>query len=121
MAVPKVLVVDRDYESCFYVSDLLVDSGFCVDVAGDAQTALQKCNSHDVLLIESSLPDMGGMELFRRAKGLRANIRAVLMTTVRSYEELQAAIDAGMWDVLAKPLNTNRLVRTIREVAGETG
>ena len=120
MAVPRVLIVDKDHETCAYASDVLADSGFHVDVASDAQTTLQKCKLHDVLLIESNLPDMDGVELFRRARRLRANIRAVLMTTVRSYEKLQAAIDAGMWDVLSKPLNANQLVRMIKEAAGET-
>jgi two-component system alkaline phosphatase synthesis response regulator PhoP len=121
MAVPKILIVDNDYETCAYVSDVLADAGFCVDVASDAQTALEKCKSHDVLLVESNLPDMDGVELFRRAKRLRANIRAILVTSVRTYEKLQAAIDAGMWGVLSKPLNANRLVSMIEEVAGETG
>jgi DNA-binding NtrC family response regulator len=64
---------------------------------------------------------MDGVELFRRAKRLSANIRAILVTSVRTYERLQAAIDAGMWGALSKPLNANRLVSMIEEVAGETG
>jgi CheY-like chemotaxis protein len=92
MAVPKILIVDNDYETCAYVSDVLADAGFCVDLASDAQTALEKCKSHDVLLVESNLPDMDGVELFRRAKRLRANIRAILVTSVRTYEKLQARV-----------------------------
>ena len=121
MAVPRVLIVDKDHETCAYVSDVLADSGFHVDVAGNGQTALQKCKSHDLLLVESHLPDMDGVELFRRARRLRANIRAILITPARTLEKLRAAIDAGMWDVLSKPLNANQLVRMIEEAAGETG
>jgi CheY-like chemotaxis protein len=118
MAVPRVLIVDKDHETCAYASDVLADSGF--HVAGNGQTALQKCKSHDLLLVESHLPDMDGVELFRRAKRLRANIRAILITPARTLEKLRAAIDAGMWDVLSKPLNANQLVRMIEEAAGET-
>lgn len=121
MAVPKVLIVDNDREACAYVSDVLANSGFRVDVARDAQTALRKCKAHDVLLVESNLSDMDGVELFRRARGLRANIRGILVTTARTYERLKAAIDAGMWDVLSKPLNASRLVPMIEEVAGGIG
>jgi hypothetical protein len=39
---------------------------------------------------------MDGVELFRRAKRLRANIRAILITPARTLEKLRAAIDAGM-------------------------
>jgi CheY-like chemotaxis protein len=56
MAVPRVLIVDKDHESCAYVSNVLADSGFHVDVASDAQTTLQKCKLHDVLLIEFLKP-----------------------------------------------------------------
>ena len=61
MAVPKILIVDNDYETCAYVSDVLADAGFCVDVARDAQTALKKCETHDLLLVESNLSDMDGV------------------------------------------------------------
>lgn len=120
MAVSKVLVVDKDHETCAYVSDVLANAGFRVNVASNAQAAMEKCLAHDVLLIESDLPDMDGVELFRRARRLSANIRAILVTSVRTYEKLQAAIDAGMWDVVSKPLNANRLLRMVAEVAGET-
>jgi CheY-like chemotaxis protein len=120
MAVPKVLFVDDDHETCTYVSDLLTNAGFRVDVARDAQTALTKCETHDLLLVESNLSDMDGVELFRRARALCPNIRGVLVTTARTHEKLQAAIDAGMWDVLSKPLHASRLVSMIEEVAGET-
>lgn len=120
MAVPRVLIVDKDHETCAYVSDVLADSGFHVDVASDAETALQKCKSHNVLLVESDLPEMNGVELFRRAKRLRANIHAILITPTRTLEEFRAAIDAGIWDVLSKPLNPNRLVPMIEEVARES-
>lgn len=120
MAIPKVLVVDKDHETCAYVSDVLAESGFYVDVAVDAKTALQKCRSHDVLLVESNLPDMDGVELFRRARRLRANVRAILVTPVRTFEKFRAAIDAGMWDVVSKPLSAKRLIPMIEEVAGET-
>jgi DNA-binding NtrC family response regulator len=121
IATPKVLIVDKDHESCVYISDVLADYGFRVDVARDAQTALKKFRAHDLLLVESNLSDMDGVELFRQAIGLRPNIRGILVTTARTYERLQAAIDAGMWDVLSKPLNANRLVPMIAEVAGGFG
>lgn len=122
MAVPKVLIVDNDHETCAYVLDVLAESGFRADVAGDAQTALErvKRKAHDVLLVEANLPDMDGVELFRRARRLHANIGAILVTSVRPYEKNRAAIEAGMWDVLSKPLNADRLVSMIEEVAGET-
>jgi DNA-binding response OmpR family regulator len=72
MAVPKILIVDNDYETCAYVSDVLADAGFCVDVASDAQTALEKCKSHDVLLVESNLPDMDRSEERRVGKECRS-------------------------------------------------
>lgn len=121
MAVPRVLVVDKNEETCAYVSDVLVNSGFRVDVANDAQTALEKCESQHVLLVESDLPDIDGVELFRRAQRRHASLGAILVTHFRSYERLQTAVDAGMWDVLSKPLNVNRLIPMVEEVAGETG
>ena len=60
MAVPRVLIVDKDHETCAYASDVLADSGFHVDVASDAQTALQKCKLHGARHVLARLFFKGG-------------------------------------------------------------
>ena len=70
-------------------------------------------------LVESDLPDIDGTELFQRIKRLRPGVEGILLTTVHSVENLKRAIDAGLWDVISKPVNENRLVMMVEEVVSE--
>jgi len=118
MAVPRILIVD-DFESCEILSDTLKEYGFQVDVAHDGSGALDMVQSkkHSVAVVASNLPDMDGLNLYRRLQESSQSIGVVLVTPVPCFTSLKKGVDAGMLDVLSKPINVERLVSRIEEFA----
>ena len=64
----RVLVVDDDDTFQLVIQNRLKASGHVVDSAADAETAVERLarRTFDVMLLDLSMPGMGGLELLRR-------------------------------------------------------
>lgn len=113
----KALLVE-DEIICARMIELYLDElGIMVDTVltgQDAMTALSK-NTYDVILIDIGLPDKSGMEVtkdIRRALGL--DIPILGMTSHAFESAKKNCIEAGMLDVLFKPIFQETLSKTLR-------
>jgi CheY-like chemotaxis protein len=121
MAASSILVVDDDRDTCASMSDIIADLGYQVDVAFDGPAALElfKRQSYGVALLDYKMPGMNGVELFRHLKQARAETVGILVTAFAASETINDAMDAGMRQVMPKPVDFVRLVPIIKEVAGK--
>lgn len=113
----RVLVVDDDRDIRTNLSDILVDLGYEVDVAEDGLSALSQIERrvYDVALLDLRMPGMDGMELYRRIKRVQAGTVVMIVTAYATSETAQAAMDAGAWQVIAKPVDIAGLIPRIDE------
>ncbi len=118
---PAVLVVDDEQDICENLRDILSDLGYRVDTAQDGPSALElvRDNYYDVALLDLRMPGMDGLELYRRIKQLRADTVAMIVTAYATDEITQAAIEAGAWKVVAKPVDLKYLMHFIDEALGQ--
>lgn len=118
---PKVLVVDDDPAMRRLVTKWLECDGYPVDQAGNGVEALAALEAAcpDMLITDWNMPQMDGMELCERVRGLRLpNYVYILFLTVRSDEnELVKGLDVGADEFLSKPINREELLARVR--AGE--
>ncbi len=107
----KVLVADRDADIRHVVEDLLIDDGFEVRQAADANEALLELRdgAFDVLLCHQELLRSGDGRLGRRAQELHPALRVVAMSAGGSQARSDEA-DAN----LAKPFTRSQLVAALR-------
>jgi DNA-binding response OmpR family regulator len=56
---------------------------------------------------------MDGLELYRRIKALRAGTVAMIVTAYATDAATQAALEAGAWKVIAKPVDFSLLMKWI--------
>ena len=73
---PLVLIVDDDPDLCASLRDVLEERGYRVCLAHDVRTAAEQLHAGDpfaVILLDMTLPDGDGTEVFREAR--RANPR----------------------------------------------
>ena len=74
---------------------------------------------YDLIFMDIQMPKMDGYMTTREIRTLKnnkkANIPIVAMTANAFSEDRQEALDAGMNDHVAKPINMNVLVPTIRK------
>lgn len=112
-----ILIVDDDVDICRNLSDILTDLGYKVDMAHDGFSALElvKKRSYDVALLDLKMPGMDGLTLYREIRKLRAGTVALLVTANAGPDTTEAAIAAGAWQVVAKPVDFPRLMALVDE------
>ncbi|MGZ5049917.1 MAG: EAL domain-containing protein [Methylobacter sp.] len=93
--------------------------GYEADIAGDGSTALGKwkAGGHDLVLIDRNMPGMNGLELARAIRASEkesgANVPMIAITAIHHSDELEACRQAGMNDVLPKPIELDDLRRML--------
>ncbi len=115
MQQAKLLVVDDDEDICGVMSATLTSRGFdvvCANAGADALVALEK-DEFDAVVSDLNMPGMSGLEFCKRARTSRPNVPVVLVTGFGSMETAVAAIRAGAYDFVAKPIQLPELLLTL--------
>src|ERR1700752_4549075 len=114
---PAILVVDDEVDTCRNLSDILTDMGYRVDTAYDGPSALElvKKNHYDVALLDLKMPGMDGLTLYREIKKIRAGTVAIVVTAYASSSTATEALEAGAWQVVAKPIDFPKLLALVDE------
>lgn len=112
---PHILVVDDERDICENLRDILEDFGYRVDIAstGDAALQLLATQSYDVALLDLKMPGIDGVELCRRVRARRSSTVGMILTAYASPQAASAAVQAGAWRVVPKPIDTFELMRLI--------
>jgi two-component system response regulator MprA len=111
-----VLLVDDDRALRDALSRALRFEGYEVVLASDGPEALAVMAREpaDLVLLDVSMPSLGGVEVCRRLRA-RGNTAAVVMLTARDgIPERVAGLDAGADDYLVKPFSLDELLARIR-------
>ena len=113
----SILVVDDDVDTCRNLADILTDLGHHVDVAHDGPSALElvKRRPYDLALLDLKMPGMDGLTLYRELRKLRADAVALVVTAFAGPTTEAEAQAAGVWKVLAKPVDFSVLLRLLNE------
>ena len=112
-----IFVVDGDSESCRLTQRYLEDGGYSVSTFSTV-TDLDKAPDcrPSLILISSTLPDGGGLDLCRRIRRspLESSIPVIFLTTGTGEEHSCAALEAGADDCLIKPFSSRELLARVQ-------
>ena len=120
----RILLTEDNDLNAEIATELLQEEGCTVDRAKDGVECvdmLEKAanGTYQLILMDIQMPVMNGYDAARKIRRLddpqKANIPIIAMTANAFTEDKQAALDAGMNDHIAKPINMNVLVPTIRK------
>jgi len=112
----KVLLVEDDPSEREACAEYLRLDGFDVIEAKDAAEAEAKL--HDgvaVIVTDLKLPGMDGLELLKRAKQEAPHAAVIMVTGQGSEQAAVAALKAGAFDYLTKPVNPAELSHAVRQ------
>jgi signal transduction histidine kinase/CheY-like chemotaxis protein len=117
-AVPKhrrVLLVDDHHDTCIGMKRMLERHGYKITVAHSAQQAVEKVRSEDfdLLISDIGLPDRSGYELMREVR-LKKDLPGIALSGFGSEQDISQAREAGFSEHLTKPINFERLEKTIQ-------
>ncbi|TMG73448.1 MAG: sigma-54-dependent Fis family transcriptional regulator, partial [Betaproteobacteria bacterium] len=106
-----VLVVDDEADIRELLELSLVRMGLAVECAGSVSAAKQLLQSgrYDLCLTDMRLPDGDGVELVRFIGTQFADLPVAVITAFGSTENAVAALKAGAFDYLTKPLSLDQL------------
>jgi len=112
----RILVVDDDQGMRELLDEDLTRRGYRVQTAADSTTALAlaKNQDFDALLTDLNMPGGGGIELCRAVLALRPNLPVVIITAFGSLDTAIAALRAGAYDFVTKPIDLDLLTLTLR-------
>ena len=120
----RILLTEDNDLNAEIATELLQEEGCTVDRAKDGVECvdmLEKAanGTYQLILMDIQMPVMNGYDAAKKIRRMedpqKANIPIIAMTANAFSEDKQAALDAGMNDHIAKPINMNVLVPTLRK------
>lgn len=110
----RILVVDDDEALVRMLVEYMNRLGYTADAAMDGATALKLLQGggnqgYQAVLLDLGLPDMDGMDLLRRMQVRDKQTAVIVITGSGTIENAVAAIRAGAYDFIAKPLDLKAL------------
>ena len=130
---PRVLVVDDEADLRELLELTLIRMGLGVDLAAgvDAAKALLQTHRYDLCLTDMRMGDGDGLDLVRHIHASGADVPVAVITAYGSTANAIAALKAGAFDYLAKPVGLDQLRTLVKSAlrtpepgvsaAGQTG
>lgn len=114
--MPKILIIDDEKSIRKTLREILEYEKYQVDEATEGMEglALIQKEKYDVVLCDIKMPKMDGIELLDRIILLSSDIPVVMISGHGTIETAVEAVKKGAFDFIAKPLDLNRLLVTIR-------
>ena len=120
-----IFYIDDDEDLLLLTGLMLRRQGHHVTTFSQAETMLEALKSPDILvdavISDVSMPGMAGPKLIAEVLKLRPSVRAVLVSGYARPEDLEAARQLGISNVLSKPNTAEAFARFLGDLFAEEG
>jgi two-component system, NtrC family, response regulator AtoC len=116
MSMANVIVADDEDLLRWALVQRLTRDGHSVAEARDGASAIEAVAAaapHAVVLLDVKLPDMTGLAVLKEIRRRRPDVIVVMMTAYWASDALAEARRLGVRDLLAKPLDLDRVAATV--------
>jgi two-component system nitrogen regulation response regulator NtrX len=120
--MPKILIIDDEKAIRRTIKEILEFEKYNVDEAEDGQQGLDMAlkGNYDVILSDIKMPKLDGTELLNKLMAHGTESSLIMMSGHGNIETAVDAVKKGAFDYLAKPIDLNRLLVTIRNAMDKT-
>ena len=117
---PRILIVDDDPGQRSLLDSFLRSQGFETVLAPSGERALEILRTEEFRLMISDvrMPGLTGLETLRRARQEHVTVPVLLVTAYADIREAVGAMRDGALNYLAKPIDLDELLATVRQVTG---
>ena len=114
-----VLVVENDVSLLSYIIELIQGWGYSAERSETGRDTLKKVNKRtfDLVLLDTSLPDMKAQDLIKRLKELQSEIRIVTMTESNTKGLEDEIRTLGIIYYMSKPISENVLKEILDHIS----
>jgi CheY-like chemotaxis protein len=115
-----ILVVDDNQDLLETFAMILKHRGYEVQTACDGLAAVDrfKEQNFDVTLMDIVMPEMNGVDAFKKIREIQPDASIILMTAYSDEELIRTAMDEGVTLIIQKPIRIDLLIKLINETAG---
>jgi HAMP domain-containing protein/signal transduction histidine kinase/DNA-binding response OmpR family regulator len=119
LAGKRVLIVDDDMRNIFALATVLEEHGMDIVWADNGREAINRVandSNIQVVLMDIMMPEMDGMATMKEIRKLPQgkNLPMIAVTAKAMKGDREKCIEAGAWDYLSKPVNTQDLLTVLR-------
>ncbi|MBE7941042.1 HAMP domain-containing protein [Ramlibacter aquaticus] len=119
LAGKRVLIVDDDMRNIFALATVLEEHGMDIVWSDNGRDAIHRVATDPlikVVLMDIMMPEMDGMATMKEIRKLPQgrNLPMVAVTAKAMKGDREKCIEAGAWDYLSKPVNTQDLLTVLR-------
>lgn len=114
----RILLVEDNLSLADWMARTLRTNRFSVDQAHNGADAdhLLHTQVYDVVILDLSLPKLGGHEVLKRLRARQNNVPVLILTATNTVEGRIMGLNEGADDYMAKPFDVNELEARIRAI-----
>lgn len=115
----KLLYVEDDKNTRDSMSYYLKKRAGKLVAAGTGEEALLQYETHkpELLVVDLLLPDMSGMEVIRKIRGIDSDCRIIITSSVDKTDVILRTVDMGIDGYIIKPIDPQKLTEKLEESA----
>ena len=117
---PRLLIVDDDSGQRSLLDSFLRSQGFETTVADSGERALEllPAGKFSMMISDVRMPGLSGLETLQRARKKFPTLPVLLVTAYTDIREAVSAMRDGALNYLAKPIDLDELLATVRAATG---
>ena len=112
----RILVVEDEQVLCDGIAEDLELEKYTADRCYDGEDAYERLSveHYDLVILDLNLPGMDGLELLRRIRSERPELRVLILSARAGLRDKVAGLDLGADDYLTKPFSLEELEARVR-------
>ena len=120
---PAMLIVGEEAELRETIADRFGKSRYDVAAANDGVHAMRLLSQQpwDLVLLDVRATSRGGMELLHRIQQLYPDVASIIVADDDSVSAAEAAVEAGAYDYVARPVDPEQLSRIVSRAMERRG
>jgi DNA-binding response OmpR family regulator len=119
----SVFILEDEHDICDFTKEFIAKRGFKVETAYTAKTGMELVKEFkpDIALLDIHLgqSELNGLDVLRFIREEIPGCLCIMVTYDDNDDNIQAAKAAGVFDFLAKPLNTQNVNKVLERVVKE--
>jgi CheY-like chemotaxis protein len=121
-SLAQIVVVDDDQQVAQCLKKTLESNGYSVKAttSGKQAVAIVEEDRPDLLIMDLNMPNPDGFELLKAERSRFPGLRIIVISGYMGGALLEAACILGATATLEKPVSAEALVKTVRQVLGNT-
>jgi DNA-binding NtrC family response regulator len=117
---PRILIVDDDPGQRSLLDSFLRSQGFETSTVASGEEALENLTTREfhMMISDVRMPGLSGLETLRRVRERNHLLPVLLVTAFADIREAVGAMRDGALNYLAKPIDLEELLATVRQATG---